>query len=380
MSDSKGEDVGSGTIIDSRIGATTILTCGHIFRNWDKQSRIEIDYFRDGRMETAVARRLYHNLEDDVGLIVMNNVDPLPSCRVAPAGMKIAKGSPVLSVGCSLGANPTVQMLKITALNRYLGADNIEVGGMPAQGRSGGGLFAKDGQLIGVCSGADAHHREGLYVGPGTIQKLLEHCNLAHLSRPPGRSEPGQRLPGKQPVSVEANGPADADLEAADVLEVAEGRKRPRLPATKTALPKRLSANPAAEGAGADAGGDEGAIREALEQAGEAEIVCIIRPIHQPRAASRVVILNRASRRFVAYLSDEIDSQPEIQETTLKAKEPESRRLAETQKVKRPTASPVADGPRGTVEDSNDDPPRPAGPQPYKRKRAARPLASVTGP
>ncbi|MGE5193960.1 MAG: thioredoxin domain-containing protein, partial [Deltaproteobacteria bacterium] len=45
VNDSRGEDVGSGTIIDSRVGATTILTCGHIFRNWDTKARIEIDYW-----------------------------------------------------------------------------------------------------------------------------------------------------------------------------------------------------------------------------------------------------------------------------------------------------------------------------------------------
>ncbi len=151
VKDSQGEDVGSGTIIDSRVGSTFILTCGHIFRNWDKKCVIEVDYFGEGKLQTFAGTRVYHNLEDDVGLISMN-VDPLPSCRVAPAGTKLYKGSPVISLGCSGGEKPTEQTLKITALNRYLGADNIECSGVPAQGRSGGGLFTRDGQLIGVCT------------------------------------------------------------------------------------------------------------------------------------------------------------------------------------------------------------------------------------
>jgi hypothetical protein len=178
--------------------------------------------------------------------------------------MKMVKGAPVVSVGCSLGGDPSVQMLKITALNRYLGADNIEVGGMPAQGRSGGGLFAKDGQLIGVCSGADAHHREGLYVGLDTIQKLLDHCNLAHLYRPIGRGEPGQRLPGKPPVSPEPIDPADAEPGTAEEFASSDGRNKAGTPATNALPRKGKPASPSAEGA--DAGGDEGAIRDALEE------------------------------------------------------------------------------------------------------------------
>src|SRR5258708_1513089 len=95
------ENYGSGTVIDSRIGATTIVTCGHIFRDWDKRSVIEVDYFVDGRVETVVGSHVSHSLEDDVGLISVN-VDPLlPSCRIVPAGTRILKGTPVVTRGCS---------------------------------------------------------------------------------------------------------------------------------------------------------------------------------------------------------------------------------------------------------------------------------------
>ncbi|MGE5194225.1 MAG: S1 family peptidase, partial [Deltaproteobacteria bacterium] len=335
----------------------------------DKKARIEIDYWRDGKMETAVASRLDHNLDDDVGLVVMND-DPLPSCRVAPQGSKIMKGSPVVSVGCSGGDNPTVQMLKITALNRYLGADNIEVGGMPVQGRSGGGLFTPDGQVIGVCSGADSHHREGLYVGPKTIRALLDRCSLAHLYRPVGQRGNEQRLADRPAKGDDRLDPSVAEKESGDEIEVADSGKKSRDSDNRSTLRKREPAPPA------EAGTDEGAIREALEQAGEAEIVCIIRPINQPRAASRVVILNRASRRFVAYLSDDGDAQPNIQETTLSAKEPPPRQPGETQKVKRPTTGST---PAGTTAHWDEEAPRPTGPKPYKRKRPVRPLVSANG-
>jgi hypothetical protein len=373
-----GIDVGSGTIIDSRVGVTTVLTCGHIFRYWDKQARIDVDYWSDGKMYTVDARRIFHNLEDDVGLICMN-VDPLPSCRVASAGAKIMKGSPVISVGCSGGESPTVQNLKITALNRYLGADNIEVGGMPVQGRSGGGLFTPDGQVIGVCSGADSHHREGLYVGPKTIQALLDRCSLAHLYRPVSRGSEKQQIAEQSAGGADQFDLSTAESTQVEQLDVAQSRKGTRAPAEKAPLRKREAAP--AEVAGAD----EGAIRQALAQAGEAEIVCIIRPINQPGAASRVVILNRASRRFVAYLSDDGDTQPNIQETTFSAKEAAPRKEAppekpdERQNVRRPeTGNPPAAA-AGSAARSDDDSPRPRGPQPYKRKPAARPVVTANG-
>jgi thiol-disulfide isomerase/thioredoxin len=380
VKDSQGEDVGSGTIIDSRLGMTTVLTCGHIFRNWDKQATIEIDYFRDGQMETTAGRRVFHNLADDVGLISID-VDPLPSCRVASTETKLLKGLPVVSVGCSNGDKPTAQTLKITAINRYLGAENIEVGGMPAQGRSGGGLFTRDGKLIGVCSGADSHHHEGLYMGLKTVQTLLDRCNLAHLYRPVGIGAGAQQLAGKLPDDGDLDAEA-GETGTVDHGQLADARSRSgkaplslqgsRVPTTKNVPGDRQPAAPE------NTGPDEGAIREALEQAGEAEVVCIIRPINQPRAASRVVILNRASRRFVDYLSDEVESQPDIHETTLSAKDMKTRKPAETQQARRPTSILPPAAPAGAAANADEETAQPTGPQPYRRKRSTQPLAGVT--
>ena len=56
------------------------------------------------------------------------------------------------------------------------------------------------------------------------------------------------------------------------------------------------------------------------------------------------MILNRVSRRFVEYLSDEMDDRPDIHETTLKAHEEKSerRKPIATQKVQRPATEPQA--------------------------------------
>ena len=349
------ENYGSGTVIDSRIGATTIVTCGHIFRDWDKRSVIEVDYFVDGRVETVIGSHVFHSLEDDVGLISVN-VDPLlPSCRVAPATIKILKGTPVITVGCSGGEKPTVQSLKVSALNRYLGADNIEVGGMPAQGRSGGGLFTRDGELLGVCSGADSHYREGLYAGPRTVHNLLSRCQLAHLCG--NSAADNQNATNLSPTenAKKFDAPDSGAGRGTQMMEIAaaakdrNGKQRP-------------SGQELADAASPADVGDDQALSEALEQAGAAEVVCIIRPINQPRAASRVVILNRANHRFVEYLSDEVESQPEIRETTLTTREPKERKTDAIQNVRRPV-------PADTASALADEPARPVGPQAYRRKR-----------
>jgi hypothetical protein len=51
-------------------------------------------------------------------------------------------------------------------------------------------------------------------------------------------------------------------------------------------------------------------IQAALSAAAGAEVVCIIRSTSDPRAASRVVIINRASRKFVADLLGEVEGGP----------------------------------------------------------------------
>jgi len=318
--DHQADAVGSGTIIDSRVGKTIILTCGHIFRNRDKDAVIEIDCYCGGREQTIVGRRLFHDLNADVGLITIN-ADSLATCRVAGAGTKIVKGAPVVSVGCSEGDRPTVQRVKITALNRYKGADNIEVAGMPVEGRSGGGLFTQEGQLIGVCLGADPHYREGFFAGLQSVHDLLDRCHLSHLYDSGSADEKQKQPSSLELADAEPVATFDGEFPAEDSSDEATlgepGKPAARRPGAKS--PVKARAASASNVAGSPS--DERLLRQALEQAGESEIVCIIRPINQPGAASRVVIMNRPSRRFVEYLSDEMDDRPEILETTLKADE-----------------------------------------------------------
>ena len=79
-------------------------------------------------------------------------------------------GDPVTSVGCNHGENPTPWATQITAINRYQGHPNVEAARAPVEGRSGGGLFNAQGQVIGICYAAEPKGDEGLYASLSSIQ------------------------------------------------------------------------------------------------------------------------------------------------------------------------------------------------------------------
>ena len=81
-----------------------------------------------------------------------------------------------------------------------------------------------------------------------------------------------------------------------------------RSTATPTARVPNVPAGSATKGdAVAAQPAEEGEISpKVLEQS---EVICIIRPVNQPKGASRVVVINRASRKFMAYLTGEMKDQ-----------------------------------------------------------------------
>ncbi|MDB5336466.1 MAG: Thioredoxin protein [Planctomycetaceae bacterium] len=181
ITDNGGVNLGSGTIIESKVGQTLILTCGHVFRNFQDGSLIEVDVFNGGKKETFVGKHVKHDLKSDLGIISIATDNPLPFASVASGSYQVEKGAPVQSVGCGQGNNPTLQKHLVTQLNRYNGPANIECTGVPIQGRSGGGLFNLQGEVVGICMAADPKERRGLYVGLPAVQAFLKQCGLVRL-------------------------------------------------------------------------------------------------------------------------------------------------------------------------------------------------------
>jgi thiol-disulfide isomerase/thioredoxin len=192
--DPQGYSFGSGTIInfrslaDGHNGEALILTCGHIFRDSQGTGRIEVDLFDQGKAYTVAARMIRYDLQSDIGLVSIQTDRPVPTLPLASAESVPTPGSPVLSVGCDHGRPPTVQISTIKAVNSFVGPPNLQVAGQPAIGRSGGGLFNRNGELIGVCNFADPTDRAGLYAAVQLAHRVLQQSttgfSLAEVPQP----------------------------------------------------------------------------------------------------------------------------------------------------------------------------------------------------
>ncbi|QDT99673.1 trypsin-like peptidase domain-containing protein [Gimesia aquarii] len=283
VKDKKGLDLGSGTIIHSAVGRTLIATCSHIFSELRDDSVIEVDVFQGDKHETYVGTLIRYDLEADVGLISIPTSDVFSSAKVAGIEHQVKEGDTVASIGCNGGELPTLEKIQVTALNRFLGPDNIECTGMPVQGRSGGGLFDRSGQLVGICFAVDKEDQRGLYAGLPVIHKLLDDSKLTALYK----ETEFQQTPTETKMAAEE---PNQEL-LAEFLE----RAMPTQPVDSPTTGNH----------------DLSQLQAALEQAGESEVVCIIRPLNKPKSASRVVIINKASSKFVSYLSGEVSNQPQ---------------------------------------------------------------------
>jgi S1-C subfamily serine protease len=310
IKDPQGISYGSGTVINSRPGDTLILTCGHLFRDLARDSLIEVDLFEGKRSETFVGKVVRYDLEADVGLLSIPTESAIAFSRVARIDTNLKPGERVVSIGCSSGDFPTKQQLRVTALNRYRGPDNIECTGIPVQGRSGGGLFNASGEVIGVCVAADPRDRRGLYAGLKAVQKLLDRTNLAHLYQPT-HNQYAQSRASTIPVAdlTEKNSLQPNMAQAtAETKWVVDHDQLAEMMALETQNDLQASTDESLVNSGRRAGAVE--IPDFLKQGGEAEVICIIRPLDNPQAASRVVIINRASPKFVSSLEGELRNQP----------------------------------------------------------------------
>ena len=187
--DPEGQSYGSGTIIDARSGYALVLTCGHLFRDSGGTGKIVVDLFVDSvrrRVSGQLVR--FDAVRHDIALVKIQpgvSVQPVPVARELSV---IKKGAAVFSTGCDHGDQPSLKRTHINSLNRYHGPDNIQIAGLPADGRSGGGLFTAGGELIGVCNAADPLDNEGFYSSLVNIHAQLQLAGRSFVLNSPGNN------------------------------------------------------------------------------------------------------------------------------------------------------------------------------------------------
>jgi len=299
IEDPDGHSCGSGTIIDAQDGEALILTCGHIFRDSNGRGRIEVDLFGPTPAERVPGRLLAYDLERDIGLLAIRAPGPVAKARVAPAGYRVAQEDRVVTVGCNNGEPPSVRFSRVTSIDKYLGPPNLEVAGLPVQGRSGGGLFSQDGLVIGVCNAADPADNEGLYTALAAVQAELNEAGLAFVYHAGGSSATEAPLVALTPPPVPKQMPRPGDPNCEAVVPTnlpgdLAGRGQPdrTSPLDRSQPRQGLS-------------GEELAaleeIRERREQG--AEVICVVRSRSDPHAPSEIIVLDRVSPAFLEQLA-----------------------------------------------------------------------------
>lgn len=369
VKDPDGAYFGSGVAIDSVPGKTLVLTCGHILRDAKPGSHIEVDLFEGNRSRTYRASIVKSDADADVGLIVIATPAVVPISTVAGTANPLRADDPVASIGCSGGELPSVERLRVTALNRYLGPDTIECTGVPSEGRSGGGLFNRQGEVVGICTNADPNELRGVYAGLRPVHELLRSAGLEALI--PETKDAGERLaeasasaksdpkgePMTKPENSDEAAPAapqrNPEAVASNSAQDGGRLRRVRSAAPRNDVPQQALSSDASAGATASSetvaasSTDLPDLSKAMEQA---EVICIIRPINQPRGNSRVVIINRASRKFMAYLNGESKDRlrPAMGRTSVTAAAPD-RETAEQSRIRGNASTEEPAAPRNTA-------------------------------
>ena len=307
VEDSGSVSRGTGTVIDCREGEALILTCGHIFRDSAGKGRVEVDLFAAGGPRGVAGQVVSWDLKRDLALVSIFTDAALEAVRVGSPELIVKPGDPVVTIGCDGGSDPTPLQSRITAVDKYLGPANLQVAGQPVQGRSGGGLFAADGTLIGVCNAADPADNEGLFAALPAIHEQLEEAGLAFVYR---NVYPRGGLDSLASVGGSAHVPAmPAEMPTVSFDRRDRGNAVPTTAhgtASELAAsepPSSRVASPDARGPAPLSAGEQALLEHVRQHEGKAEVICIVRPHGSVGKAREVFVLDAAGGDFVEHLA-----------------------------------------------------------------------------
>ena len=292
VDDAQAKSYGTGTIVDTRDQDALVLTCGHLFREYSDEATILIEVFSETAaglqvIDRTVGKLESYDLDRDVGLVSFRPRTPVTVAKVAPE-FSGQVNDPVWSVGCDKGADPTVRDSHITDIDRYHGPSNIETTGAPVVGRSGGGLFNEQGQLVGVCYAADEEADEGLYAGLPSIHAELDRLGLTAIYASNQAVMPASASQPKRLAPL----PAGPDT-------VVRGQTPEPFPTATTPPPAAFpQAPPTVDSLTIK---DQAALLEVARRAVQSEVVVIVRP-KDASGQSEVLKLDGVSEEFVSQL------------------------------------------------------------------------------
>jgi thiol-disulfide isomerase/thioredoxin len=287
VEDDSGNSFGTGTIIDVHGHDALVMTCGHIFRDSGGDGRIAVDLFAPGARGPVTGELISYDLKQDIGLVAIRPGIQVTPAPVASAAYQVRPGDRVFSIGCDHGEQASIRESRVTAINKYLGPANIVAAGEPVIGRSGGGLFSADGQLIGVCNLADPTDKQGIYAALSLLQQNLDKINqsriyqqnasqIASTRNAPSSPRPDRFAPGGPPAMPKQMPPSPLT-----------GRHLEPVPPTAVA-----ARGPAPH--------------DRLQHSSDdTEIICIVRSKSNPRGTARFYFFDRPTKDLLDRLAIE---------------------------------------------------------------------------
>lgn len=282
VDDGQGTSHATGTVIHRVEQEALVVTCGHVFRDSRGKGKINVDLgFERGEPLTVTGNLVSWDADNhDIALVAIPCPLPIQPMPVARPDLAINTGTPVFSLGCDHGQPPTERSSVLKAITRYSGINKYDIVGRPVDGRSGGGLFTDDGQLVGVCNAAAVEVDEGIYTGLQSVWWQLNHANLAHLFPSPATATPAAQVAGSNGTSPPPSRLASVSGEALHNPPVRTGEARPdeQTPVNQPAVfrgggvPVRTAGHPATRGS--------------------MEMIVVIRSVDDPGQTRTITIAN----------------------------------------------------------------------------------------
>jgi len=309
VEDPNGNSVGSGTIIDSEGDQALVVTCGHIFRDSQGKGHIVVDLFGPGQPRRVEGQLIDYDLKADVGLVCIESGGPVTVADVARSAGVYTVGQPVINIGCNHGEDPTLRESRITSLNKYLGPARIVVAGQPVEGRSGGGLFTSEGQLIGICDAADPQDDEGLYAALPLIHAELDREQLAHVYLGDGPDEAAGALASVVPPSMPGSmpdGPSNRESASNGAMASSAAGVGFASPSIRRLAETDISASTAGRKPPA---GLAAASSGLGARKGRSEVICVIRTLDDSGDKPRIVVIHEPSSALLDQLAAESEAQ-----------------------------------------------------------------------
>ncbi|AGA25068.1 S1 family peptidase [Singulisphaera acidiphila] len=213
----KGNSQGSGSVISSVEGETLILTAAHVVEDRGPL-KVELHRYNLGLENDQTGANWPRSIPAevvaadepaDVAVLRIKGMRPLPFvARLAVQGAEPPRGTVVTSLGIDRGTHLSSWPTRIAQIDRFeiegTGAERyfLITTKPPEHGRSGGGLFLPNGDLIGVCIGRGKlvkGRNSGIFASSSSIRHLLRTHDLDALILPARAATTTSATPHRRP-------------------------------------------------------------------------------------------------------------------------------------------------------------------------------------